>query len=128
MEHAASADIIQDRCKSVVAIFSDTFFDRQENAFLLDFSHSKRIKEVDKFQIIPVMLGKEKVTGKEMQQFLMYSKISYDPLNPLVNFWKRLLGSSFAIPQEVFKARPELISLVPLEQFSGNQDIKMNMI
>ena len=125
VEHAASTDIVQDRCKSVVAIFSDTLFERQENKFLLDFSHKKRIINGE-FQIIPVMLGKKQIIGKEMSQFLMYSKIVYDTSNPLVNFWKRLLGSNFAIPPEVFKTRPELISLAPLEQFGPNPNNEVN--
>ena len=35
--HEASSNIIQERCEKLIAIFSPSFFESQENKFLTDF-------------------------------------------------------------------------------------------
>ena len=103
VEHAASSDIIQERCKKVIAIFSPSFLKSRENEFLSNFAQYVGI-QTGQYIIIPVIL-KDCVIPS---QFNLLSKLKYEPQKKIVNFWDRLLCKTLGVPAQKLKEFPEL--------------------
>ena len=103
VEHAASSDIIQERCKKVVAIFSPSFLKSRENEFLSNFAQYVGI-QTGQYIIIPVIL-KDCIIPS---QFNLLSKLKYEPQKKIVNFWDRLLCKTLGVPGQKLKEFPEL--------------------
>lgn len=90
LEHAESCKIIQERCKKVIAVFSSSFFQSNENKFLTNFAQYVGIQQGISCKIIPIILNPETKCDIP-QQFQMYSKLPYNPHSKMVNFWNRLI-------------------------------------
>lgn len=90
LEHAESCKIIQERCKKVIAVFSSSFFQSNENRFLTNFAQYVGIQQGISGKIIPIILNPETKCDIP-QQFQMYSKLPYNPHSKMVNFWNRLI-------------------------------------
>ena len=90
LEHAMSCNIIQQRCKKVIAVFSSSFFESNESRFLANFAQFVGIQQGICGKIIPIILNPEKKCNIP-QQFQMYSKLPYNPHSKMVNFWNRLI-------------------------------------
>ena len=85
VEHAASCNIIQERCKKVTVIFSPSFFESQENKFLTDFAQYIGIQQGHNCKIIPIILKPCDIPS----QLKMYAKLPYKPHGKMFNFWLR---------------------------------------
>ena len=90
LEHAESCKIIQERCKKVIAVFSPSFFQSNENKFFTNFAQYIGIQQGVSCKIIPIILNPETKCDIP-QQFQMYSMLSYKPNSKMYNFWKRLI-------------------------------------
>ena len=106
LEHAESCKIIQERCKKVIAVFSPSFFQSNENKFLTNFAQYIGIQQGVSCKIIPIILNPETKCDIP-QQFQMYSKLPYNPRSPMVNFWDRLIVKTLEVqgplPQKLTK-------------------------
>jgi len=91
VEHAASCNIIQERCKKVTVIFSPSFFESQENKFLTDFAQYIGIQQGHNCKIIPIILKPCDIPS----QLRMYAKLPYKPHGKMFNFWDRLICKTF---------------------------------
>ena len=102
VEHAASCNIIQERCKKVIAVFSASFFDSKENKFLTDFAQYVQIQQGIPCKIIPIILN-PKLKVDIPPQFKLYSKLAYNPHGKMFNFWDRLIVKTFEVPGPLSK-------------------------
>lgn len=94
IEHSASAEIISDRCRKVVAIFSPSFLESNENMFLINFAQSIGI-QAGTSKILPIIHKPCNLPP----QFTQYHKLPYAPhKEKWVNFWDKLLVKSFGVP------------------------------
>ena len=98
VEHAASSDIIQERCKKVIAIFSPSFLKSRENEFLTNFAQYIGI-QTGQYIIIPVILKDCKIPS----QFQLLAKLKYEPQKKIVNFWERLLCKTLGVSEPLRK-------------------------
>ena len=96
LEHAMSCNIIQQRCKKVIAVFSSSFFESNESIFLAYFAQFVGIQQGISGKIIPIILYPEKKYNIP-QQFQMYSKLPYNPHSKMVNFWNRLIVKTLEV-------------------------------
>ena len=96
LEHAMSCNIIQQRCKKVIAVFSSSFFESNESRFLANFAQFVGIQQGISGKIIPIILNPEKKYNIP-QQFQMYSKLPYNPHSKMVNFWNRLIVKTLEV-------------------------------
>ena len=132
VEHAASCNIIQERCKKVIAIFSPSFFQSQENKFLTDFAQFVGIQQGLSCKIIPIILSPE--THCEIPpQFKMYAKLAYKPHSKMFNFWDRLICKTMEVKEPLDKElmeyknysansrRPEETKLPDYTSFASNK-------
>ena len=91
VENAADCDIIQKRCKKVLAIFSPTFFKSKEIKFLTDFAnHVETIQGAD-CKLIPLIFSPLGIRIDIPLQFYNYTKIAYKPGDKMANFWEKLI-------------------------------------
>ena len=102
VEHAASCNIIQERCKKVIAVFSASFFESKENKFLTDFAQYVQIQQGIPCKIIPIILN-PKLKVDIPPQFKLYSKLAYNPHGKMFNFWDRLIVKTFEVPGPLSK-------------------------
>ena len=104
LEHAESCKIIQERCKKVIAVFSSSFFQSNENKFLTNFAQYVGIQQGVSCKIIPIILNPETKCDIP-QQFQMYTKLPYNPRSIMFNFWDRLIVKTLEVqgplPQEL---------------------------
>ena len=106
VEHAASCNIIQERCKKVIAVFSSSFFQSKENRFLTDFAQYVGIQQGLGCKIIPIILHPE-IPCDIPSQFKMYSKLAYKPYGKMFNFWDRLIVRTLGVKGPLSKELTE---------------------
>ena len=98
LELAESCKIIQERCKKVIAVFSSSFFQSNENRFLTNFAQYVGIQQGTSGKIIPIIFQKNPKKKLDIpSQFQIYSKLPYDPHSPMVNFWNRLIVKTLEV-------------------------------
>ena len=97
VELGKSCNIIQQRCKKVIAIFSSSFLESNENLFLTEFAQFVGTQHGISCKIVPIMLNPE-MKYDIHPLFKMISKLSYEPKNKSCNFWDRLIVKTLEVP------------------------------
>jgi len=87
-EHEAVMNLIAQRCRKLVPIFSPSFFTSENNKFLTCFGQHIGIEKCTR-TLIPVLYKSCDIPPN----LAMYHKLVYKPNNTLVNFWQKLTDS-----------------------------------
>uniref|UniRef100_T1GFU3 TIR domain-containing protein n=1 Tax=Megaselia scalaris TaxID=36166 RepID=T1GFU3_MEGSC len=89
-EHTAVVELIEKRCRRVIAVISEHFLYSPSNAnrFLVDFAQASQVESGD-LRIIPV------VTEREVEKYIPSNlkylhKVQYYKNSPLYDFWRIL--------------------------------------
>lgn len=90
MSHAASAQIIEQRCKKLVPVLSASFFQRAQNQYLLDLAGFVSMDQRRRM-VIPVLYTNERLSLPV--DVRRVTKVPYVHGDDRINFYERLLNS-----------------------------------
>ena len=96
-EYAESCNIIHQRCKKVITVFSPSFSESNENIFLAELAQFVGTQHEISCKIIPIILNPEMKCDIPPQLELV-SKLPYICRNITINFWDRLIVQTLEVP------------------------------
>ena len=104
-EHAAVMQLIKDRCRKLIPVFSKDFFNSDMNSFLATFAQLRRLEENNR-KLVPLVFEHCDIPGN----LSLYHKLSYDPTNYKHKwFWENLVKTLH--PQGAFDSSVKMLEI-----------------
>ena len=104
-EHAAVMQLIKDRCRKLLPIFSKDFFNSDMNSFLATFAQHCGLEEGLR-KLVPLVYERCDIPGN----LSLYHKLPYDPTNHKHKwFWEKLVKTLH--PQGAFDSRINMLDM-----------------
>ena len=111
-EHAAVMQLIKDRCRKLIPVFSKDFFNSDMNSFLATFAQHCGLEEGMR-KLVPLVFERCDIPGN----LSLYHKLPYDPTNHKHKwFWEKLVKTLH--PQGAFSS-----SIKMLDMESGGAEV-----
>jgi len=117
-EHAAVMQLIKDRCRKLIPVFSKDFFNSDMNSFLATFAQHCGLEEGMR-KLVPLVFERCDIPGN----LSLYHKLPYDPTNHKHKwFWGKLVKTLH--PQGAYDSSIKMLDMESAGlQVSENNDV-----
>ena len=115
-EHAAVMQLIKDRCRKLIPVFSQDFFNSDMNSFLATFAQHCGLEE-GRRKLVPLVFERCEIPGN----LSLYHKLPYDPTNQKHKwFWQKLVSTLH--PRGAFNSSIRMLDIDCRPEDSGSNN------